>query len=191
MTGRAKPAARIQSTATAAAAHTAMKAEAVQAIGLHDGRIRAVVESVTPTLDAGRFPVKRIVGDTVIVEADCFADGHDVVACDLKWRHAGSTAWSSTTMVALGNDRWRAEFSVDAIGVWQFAVHARVDPSCPGDTTSRDGLISMTCGLRPAAGPASSPRRPAAPGLQATMLFCWRGRRNWSPPWRPMQRSMC
>ena len=93
-----------------------------------DGRIRAVIERITPSLDGGRFPIKRIAGDAVTVEADCFADGHDVVACDLKWRRAGTADWFSRPMKPLGNDRWRAEFAVDAIGVWQYTVHARVDP---------------------------------------------------------------
>ncbi len=101
--------------------------KAVAPIGLQDGRVRVVIEHITPALDGGRFPVKRIAGDTVVVEADVFADGHDVVACDLKWRRAGSTDWSSRPMQALGNDRWRAAFSVDAIGQWQYTVHGRVD----------------------------------------------------------------
>jgi len=101
---------------------------AVQADQLQDGRIRAVIERITPSLDGGRFPVKRIAGDAVTVEADCFADGHDVVACDLKWRQAGAAEWFSRPMKPLGNDRWRAAFSVDAIGLWQYTVHARVDP---------------------------------------------------------------
>ena len=54
-------------------------------VHLQDGRIRVVIENITPCLDGGRFPVKRIVGDKVVVEADCFADGHDLVACDLQW----------------------------------------------------------------------------------------------------------
>jgi starch synthase (maltosyl-transferring) len=101
---------------------------AVTPVRLHDGRVRVVIESITPSLDGGRFPVKRIVGDTVTVEADCFADGHDVVACELRWRRAGAASWASRPMKALGNDRWRAEFTVDALGVWQYGVQARVDP---------------------------------------------------------------
>ncbi len=98
-------------------------------IGLSDGRVRAVIESVTPAVDGGRFPVKRIIGDTVIVEADCFADGHDIVACNLQWRRADGSAggWSRRPMSALGNDRWQAEFVVDAIGAWEYRVEARVD----------------------------------------------------------------
>lgn len=102
--------------------------QAVAPVRLNDGRIRAAIESISPSLDGGRFPVKRILGDTVRVEADCFADGHDVVACDLKWRRAGASVWSSRPMAPKGNDRWCAEFEVDALGIWQYSVHARVDP---------------------------------------------------------------
>ena len=104
----------------------------VTPIGLTDGRVRVVIESVTPAVDDGRFPVKRVAGDIVVVEADCFADGHDVVACELLWRRAGTGAeagtWSATPMAPLGNDRWRGEFVVDAIGAWQYTVRAWVDP---------------------------------------------------------------
>ena len=44
-----------------------------------DGRVRVVIEGVSPAVDGGRFAVKRVLGDDVIVEADCFTDGHDVV----------------------------------------------------------------------------------------------------------------
>ena len=94
-----------------------MKAKAgVEPIALSDGRVRAVVERVTPIVDGGRFPIKRVVGDSVDVHADCFADGHDVVACALLWRRSGAAEWQSTRMLPLGNDRWHAAFVVDAIG---------------------------------------------------------------------------
>lgn len=99
----------------------------IQPIGLTDGRVRVVIENIQPSVDGGRFPIKRISGDEVVVEADCFADGHDVVACALKWRSAGST-WNSTPMQPLCNDRWRASFVVDALGTWEYAVTAWVDP---------------------------------------------------------------
>jgi starch synthase (maltosyl-transferring) len=100
----------------------------VTPIGLPDGRVRAVIENVAPSVDGGLFPVKRIVGDRVEVEADCFADGHDMVACTLRWRRAGAATWHDTPMEALGNDRWRAGFVVDSIGAWQYTVCAWVDP---------------------------------------------------------------
>ena len=43
------------------------------------GRQRVVIENIRPRSDVGRFPVKRVAGDRVTVEADAFADGHDRV----------------------------------------------------------------------------------------------------------------
>ena len=40
-----------------------------------EGRRRVIIEGVSPEIDGGRFPIKRIVGDKVIVEADVFTEG--------------------------------------------------------------------------------------------------------------------
>src|SRR5690349_13336185 len=74
---------------------------------------RVVIESVTPEIDAGQFPIKRTPGEDVRVEADVFADGHDVVVARLLWRARGSSSWSDTAMEPLGNDRWAARFRVE------------------------------------------------------------------------------
>ena len=58
-----------------------------------EGRRRAVIENVTPRVDDGRFPVKRVVGDELVVEADVFADGHDEVRARLAWRRTGDAEW--------------------------------------------------------------------------------------------------
>ncbi|MDP1649366.1 MAG: alpha-1,4-glucan--maltose-1-phosphate maltosyltransferase [Rubrivivax sp.] len=97
-------------------------------VGLSDGRTRVVIERITPAVDDGRFPIKRVLGDTVEVEADCLADGHEVVACALLWRQGGATDWQRTTMQPLGNDRWRAAFAVTELGTWEYTVCAWVDP---------------------------------------------------------------
>ncbi|MBK8768014.1 MAG: alpha-1,4-glucan--maltose-1-phosphate maltosyltransferase [Burkholderiaceae bacterium] len=102
--------------------------EDVQPIALADGRSRAVIENIQPAVDGGRFAVKRVVGDEVVIEADCFADGHDMVACRLQWRRAGEPAWRSAAMQPLVNDRWRASFVVDSLGSWEYTVCAWVDP---------------------------------------------------------------
>src|SRR6266550_2895661 len=51
-----------------------------------DGRRRVVIEAVMPEVDGGRFPAKRTVGETVTVEADIFADGHDALGALLRYR---------------------------------------------------------------------------------------------------------
>ncbi len=47
---------------------------------------RVVVEGVRPQVDGGRFPVKRVLGDTVEVRANVFADGHDLLVVILRDR---------------------------------------------------------------------------------------------------------
>jgi starch synthase (maltosyl-transferring) len=92
-----------------------------------DGRVRAVIENVTPAIDGGRFAVKRVLGEQVTVEADCFADGHDVLAARLRWRRADESQWREVPMQPVGNDRWCAVFEPDAIGRWVYGVSAWVD----------------------------------------------------------------
>ncbi|MEO5765240.1 MAG: maltotransferase domain-containing protein [Casimicrobiaceae bacterium] len=92
-----------------------------------EARARAVVEGIAPAIDGGRFAVKRIAGDRVDVEADCFTDGHDVLAVLLRYRGEADAAWQETPMVALGNDRWRGAFTVASPGRYRYAVTAWVD----------------------------------------------------------------
>jgi starch synthase (maltosyl-transferring) len=51
--------------------------------GAVDRRRRVIIEGVKPEVDCGRFPIKRTVGEPVVVEADIYADGHDAVSCIL------------------------------------------------------------------------------------------------------------
>ena len=88
---------------------------------------RAVIERVSPEIDAGRFPIKRIVGEEVRVEADIFLDGHDQLHCLVLHRPAGSQAWTEVRMTPSGNDRWQASFHVAALGRHQYTVVAWVD----------------------------------------------------------------
>jgi starch synthase (maltosyl-transferring) len=88
---------------------------------------RVVVENVRPQVDGGRFPIKRVVGESVIVTADVFADGHDVLAAALLYRRAGADEWQEAPMLALGNDAWQAMFAVDALGQYEYTVEAWID----------------------------------------------------------------
>ncbi|NJD09541.1 MAG: alpha-1,4-glucan--maltose-1-phosphate maltosyltransferase [Gemmatimonadetes bacterium] len=90
-------------------------------------RRRVIVEGIRPMLDGGRFPIKRVVGDVVAVEADVYGDGHDEVSARLRWRHEKQRNWREAPMVSLGNDRWRASFAVDALGTYRYVVEGWVD----------------------------------------------------------------
>jgi starch synthase (maltosyl-transferring) len=92
-----------------------------------DGRERVAIEGVTPEINAGRYPIKRSVGEQVVVEADVFADGHDQISCVLLYRHEGAAQWMEVAMTALGNDRWRAGFNVTELGSYRYTVMAWID----------------------------------------------------------------
>ena len=88
---------------------------------------RLVVEGVTPRVDGGDYPVRRIVGEEVVVEADVFADGHEQLAVELQWRTLDQDGWSAVAMEELGNDRWRAAFPLDRLGRYEFVVEGWLD----------------------------------------------------------------
>src|SRR5690349_13307961 len=94
---------------------------------IEQGRSRVIIEGVKPEIDGGRHPVKRVVGDRVVVEADIFADGHDAISAALLWRRQESTTWTETPMTALVNDRWRAEFCVGGEGRYCYSLIAWID----------------------------------------------------------------
>src|SRR5215218_7776992 len=71
---------------------------------------RVIIEGVHPEIDHGRFPIKRTVGEEVVVTADIFAEGHDVVVAVLKHRPVGAPQWDESPMTALVNDRWTGRF---------------------------------------------------------------------------------
>jgi starch synthase (maltosyl-transferring) len=92
-----------------------------------EGRRRVVIEGVQPEINCGEFPIQRVVGETVTVEADIFADGHDAVAAQLLYRRNSERAWRLLPMHPLGNDRWQAEFSVMELGEYRYTVEGWID----------------------------------------------------------------
>jgi len=92
-----------------------------------EGPRRVVIEGVRPEIDGGRFPIKRAVGEKVVVEANVLADGHDVLSCVLLYRKEGALKWSEVPMKPLVNDRWRGEFIVTELGRYRYTLQAWVD----------------------------------------------------------------
>jgi starch synthase (maltosyl-transferring) len=82
---------------------------------------------VRPEIDCGRFPIKRVMGETVVVEADVFADGHDQLCCQILYGREGGDEWQSSQMKPLGNDRWRGEFRVSQLGEYRYTVEGWID----------------------------------------------------------------
>jgi starch synthase (maltosyl-transferring) len=86
-----------------------------------------VIENLQPLIDGGRYPIKRIAGEDLVVEADIFKDGHDVVAAILKWRVLGKRAWRETPMNFVDNDRWRGVCTLYDEDIHEYTVEAWTD----------------------------------------------------------------
>lgn len=83
---------------------------------------RVLIEAVAPQVDCGRYPIKRVVGEKVVVYADIYKEGHDKLAAVVKYRRQGEAAWQTAPMAFWDNDRWRGEFSVTELGRWEYTV---------------------------------------------------------------------
>jgi len=92
-----------------------------------DGRQRVIIEGVTPEVDDGRFPAKRVEGESVLIEADVFADGHDVISAVVRHRHQSEKKWREVRMRPLVNDRWQCEITVEKLGFHLFTIEGWID----------------------------------------------------------------
>jgi len=88
---------------------------------------RVILEHLTPEVEGGRFYTKRIVGETLQVEIDLFADGHDVVNGHLLYRMAKTRKWHPVQLRHLGNDRWAGAIELDQEGMLEYKVQGWVD----------------------------------------------------------------
>lgn len=88
---------------------------------------RVIIEGVTPEIDGGRYPSKRVAGESVTVEADIYVDGHETLAGRLLHRKEQADEWTTTPFEPLVNDRWQASFVVSEVGRYRYTVHAQID----------------------------------------------------------------
>jgi starch synthase (maltosyl-transferring) len=86
-----------------------------------------VIEAVTPIVDCGRYPVKRVHGESCVVEADIFRDGDHVLRAAIKWRPRSEAQFAESPMTLVDNDRWRGEFPLDRNDRYFFTVEAWTD----------------------------------------------------------------
>lgn len=83
-----------------------------------------IIDRVTPQVSGGPFASKRIIGRPITVEADIFADGHDILAAEIMWRAADEQDWQRAPLSPTGNDRWRGTMTPRRIGRHLFAIEA-------------------------------------------------------------------
>jgi starch synthase (maltosyl-transferring) len=83
-----------------------------------------IIERVVPELDGGRHPVKRVLGDRLLVTADIFADGHDMLDAAVLLRRESGEGFIEVPMRLVENDRWSGSLPLQAIGRHRYTVEA-------------------------------------------------------------------
>lgn len=91
------------------------------------GKARAIIDSIGPQIDGGRFAVKRVVGDALEVWADVLIDGHDKLNAALLFRSKRSKSWREAPMQQQGGGRWKGAFVPEKVGPYEYAIKAWVD----------------------------------------------------------------
>jgi starch synthase (maltosyl-transferring) len=90
---------------------------------------RVLIFDVEPEIDGGRWPVKRVVGDRLVVAADLVADGHDVIVGRVLHHHEDEVpdpprvAWFGPP----DNDRHRAQVHLGRVGRHFYTLEAWID----------------------------------------------------------------
>ncbi len=143
-----------RAAAIAAEAQTAASGAVDARVGT---RRTIVIERVAPELDGGRYPVKRVVGDTLLVTADIFADGHDLLAAALLLRAADADQWTEAPMRFVDNDRWagslplarnaRHRYTVEAwrdeFGTWRAGLAKKVEAGVAVPVELEEGRLLL------------------------------------------------
>jgi len=91
---------------------------------------RIAVTALSPSVSCGQYPARAVTGQTVVVEATVFREGHDAVAANVVVRGPDGRRRPFLRMQpgAPGTDRWQAPLQVDDEGTWTFHVEGWSDP---------------------------------------------------------------
>ena len=120
-----------------------------------------VIERISPELDGGRHPVKRVVGDQLLVTADIFADGHDLLDAVLLVRADDEADWREAPMRPIDNDRWSGHVELlrnrwhryaveawrDAWGSWLHGLQRKVEAGVAVPSELEEGRLLLEATL--------------------------------------------
>jgi len=83
-----------------------------------------LIQNVRPSIDGGLHPVKRRVGERLMISAEVIKHGHDEIRAAVQFRKAGQRKWHEQPMscVNAGLDLWETSISLDEIGMHEFAI---------------------------------------------------------------------
>jgi starch synthase (maltosyl-transferring) len=91
---------------------------------------RIPILDVQPAVECGRRPAKAVVGETFLMSATVFREGHGIIATGVVLRDpdGGTRPMEIMEELAPGTDRYGTEIAADREGGWSFRVEAWADP---------------------------------------------------------------
>ena len=130
--------------------------------GALGSRRSIIIERIAPELDGGRHPVKRVVGDQLVVTADIFADGHDLLDAAILLRADDEAAWRRAPMRPIDNDRWSGHVELlrnrrhaykveawrDAFGSWRDGLRKKLEAGVAVPNELEEGRLLLEAALR-------------------------------------------
>ncbi|HEU5324314.1 MAG TPA: alpha-1,4-glucan--maltose-1-phosphate maltosyltransferase [Candidatus Limnocylindria bacterium] len=120
-----------------------------------------IIERIAPELDGGRYPVKRVVGDQLLVTADIFADGHDLLDAALLLRAEDDERWREAPMRPIDNDRWSGHLELtrnawhryaieawrDVFGTWRHGLDKKVEAGVAVPSELEEGRLLLEAAI--------------------------------------------
>ncbi|MDT8347034.1 MAG: alpha-1,4-glucan--maltose-1-phosphate maltosyltransferase [Flavobacteriaceae bacterium] len=103
-------------------------------------RNRVIIEHISPSLNHGRFYVKRVVDEPLKIQASIFADGHDLIAAEVLFKKTTAKNWNITPMQPQENDRWHAVIAAQKPGSYHYKIRAWIDSPMTWLTGTRKKL---------------------------------------------------
>jgi starch synthase (maltosyl-transferring) len=89
---------------------------------VNEGKKRVIITQVAPTVEGGRYPAKTVVGETIILSASVFGDGHDEVAASAFISHAATGTLVELPMDFVINDHWESTYTFSTAGEFEFWI---------------------------------------------------------------------
>ncbi|MBF0141796.1 MAG: DUF3416 domain-containing protein, partial [Magnetococcales bacterium] len=89
-----------------------------------------IIENVQPSIDGGKYPIKREVGDRLRITATVFRDGHNSTRVLLKLREKyGNHPWSESPMKPInpGLSLWAGNVVLAKNALYEFTIEAFTD----------------------------------------------------------------
>lgn len=92
-----------------------------------NGRKRVLISNISPAIDGGRQPLKRVIQENISLSCNLYADGHDIIRAKALWKAKADKKWHSKDLLPLENERYSCDFHFSKMGDHEYKIQAWLD----------------------------------------------------------------